>query len=166
MLRIHLDDATRNESHALRRRSLPAVARDRPGMPFLSEQGWSAPRSARHRRCYPQTARDCFHDFRRRGTPALYPGRPGPAPDAARRDRGTSRPRELLGQGRTWTSSRPAAALSPHRVQLGARQVRRYLKLRKAGYRRTASTVAHQPDPQEVERARTTRSSWRKGAGR
>jgi hypothetical protein len=39
MLRIQLDDATRNDLHALRRTALPARVRDRLEMLFLSAAG-------------------------------------------------------------------------------------------------------------------------------
>jgi transposase len=154
MIRIQLDDATRSELQSLRRTALPPVARDRLEMILLSEAGWSPPRIAAHLRRYPQTVRKALHDFRRRGTKALYPGRPGPEPDAARRDRVVGLLRALLGQDRTWTSAQLAEALRPHGALLGGRQVRRYLGLLGAGYRRTASTLEHKQDPAKVERAR------------
>jgi transposase len=60
---------------------------------------------------------------------------------------------ELLGQDRTWTSRQLAEALRPDGIAVGHRQVRRYLALLKAGYRRTAQTVGHKQDPAKVERA-------------
>jgi transposase len=162
MIRIRLDDMTRSELQTLRRTALPAVARDRLEMVFLSQAGWSPPRIAAHLNRYPQTVRNFLHDFQRRGIPALYPDKPGPEPDAARRGRVTSLLRELLGQDRTWTSAQLAEALSPHGVDLGDRQVRRYLKLLKAGYRRTASTLEHKQDPVKVERAEATLQSLKK----
>jgi transposase len=154
MIRIQLNDATRGELQALRRTALPAVARDRLEMVLLSAAGWSPPRIAAHLGRYPQTVRKALHDFHRRGPLAFYPDRPGPAPDTARRDRILSLLRDLLGQDRTWTSAQLAEALRPHGVALGGRQVRRYLGVLKAGYRRTASTPAHKQDPAKVARAK------------
>jgi len=162
MIRIRLDDATRNELQALRRTDLPPAARDRLEMLLLSEAGWSPPRIAAHLGRYPQTVRNFFHDFQARGIPALYPDKPGPEPDRARRDRVTSLLKELLGQDRTWTSQQLAEALAPHGVDLGDRQVRRYLKSMKAGYRRTASTLEHKQDPDKVARAEATLDSLKK----
>jgi Homeodomain-like domain len=162
MIRIRLDEATRNELQSLRREPLPPAARDRLEMVLLSEAGWSPPRIARHLGRYPQTVRNFLHDFLSRGTPALYPGKSGPAPDAARRDRVTSLLREMLGQDRTWTSAQLAEALRPHGVELGGRQVRRYLKLLRAGYRRTASTLEHKQDPAKARRAGATLDSLKK----
>jgi transposase len=153
MIRIQLDDTTRSELQALRRTALPPTARDRLEMVLLAEAGWSPPRIAAHLRRYPQTVRKVLHDFRRRGAPAFQPDRPGPAPDAARRDRVLGLLRDLLGQDRTWTSTQRADALRPHGVALSGRQVRRYLALLKAGYRRTASTLEHKQDPARVARA-------------
>jgi putative transposase len=154
MIRIQLTDVTRGELLALRRTALTAVARDRLEMVLLSAAGWSPPRIAAHLGRYPQTVRKALHDFQRRGPQAFYPDRPGPAPDAARRDRLLGLLRDLLGQDRTWTAAQLAEALRPHGIALGGRQVRRYLGLLKAGYRRTASTLAHKQDPAKVERAK------------
>jgi transposase len=159
MIRIRLDDATRAELQALRRADLPAAARDRLEMLFLSEAGWSPPRIAGHLGRYPQTVRNFLHDFQSRGAAALYPCKPGPGPDAARRERVASRLKGLLEQDRTWSSGQLAEALRPHGVELGGRQVRRYLKLLKAGYRRTASTLEHKQGPRKVARAEGTLSS-------
>ena len=155
MIRIQLDDTTRDELRRLRHTHLPDTARDRLEMVLLSDAGWSPPRIAAHLGCYPQTVRKALHDFRRRGTKALYPDRPGPDPDLARRDWILSLLRELLGQDRTWTSAQLAEALGPHGVTLGGRQVRRYLALLKGRYRRTAPTVGHKQDPAKVARATT-----------
>ena len=108
--------------------------------------------------------RAVLHDFARRGAPALYPRRPGPAPDAARRDRILERLRELLGQERTWTSAPLADALRPHGIDLGSRQVRRYLRQLQAGYRRTASTLHHKQDPVKVARAQEVLASLQASA--
>jgi len=162
MIRIRLDDATRNELQALRRTDLQAVARDRLEMLLLSQAGWSPPRIAQHLGRYPQTVRNFFHDFQARGVAALYPDSPGPDPDQARRDRVCSLLRELLEQDRTWSSAQLAEALLPHGVDLGDRQVRRYLKLMEAGYRRTASTLEHKQDPQKVAAAEATLDSLKK----
>jgi hypothetical protein len=91
------------------------------------------------------------HAVNARGTPPFTPA--SPAPDHARRDRVTGRLRDLLGEDRTWTSAQSAGALCPAGVDLGGRQVRRYLALPKAGYRRTASTLEHKQNPTKVERA-------------
>ena len=153
MIRIHLDTAARTELQSLRRTTLPPRVRDRLEMVLLSDAGWSPPRIARHLGYYHQTVRDVLHAFRTQGQPALLPGRTGPAPDTPRRDRILGLLRELLGQERTWTSAQLADALRPHGIDLGSRQVRRYLRLLKAGYRRTASTLKHKQDPAKVARA-------------
>jgi putative transposase len=154
MIRIQLDDATCMELHRLRRHTLPPAVRDRLEMVLLAAAGWSPPRIADHLGYYPQTVRKALHGFRERGPAALYPGKSGPAPDAARRDRVTGLLRDLLGQDRTWTSAQLAEALAGHGIALGGRQVRRYLRLLRAGYRRTADTVGHKQDPPKVERAK------------
>src|SRR5438270_8204997 len=135
MIRVSLTDTTRAELHALRRAALPAKVRDRVEMVLLSDAGWSAPRIASHLGYCGHTARGILRDFLGRGTPALYPPRKtGPAPDAAKRGRVTGRLRQLLGEDRTWTAGQLAGALHPHGIRLGPRQVRRYLRLLRAGY--------------------------------
>ena len=52
--------------------------------------------------------------------------------------------------------------MRPHGVALGTRQVRRYLKLLKAGYRRTASTLKHKQDAAKVARATTVLGGLKK----
>ena len=162
MIRIQLDDATRSELQSLRRTALPPAARDRLEMVLLSDAGWSAPRIAAHLGCHPHTARKALRLFREQGAAGLARRRPGPPPDQARRDRVTGLLAELLGQERTWTSAQLAEALRPHGVALGTRQVRRYLKLLKAGYRRTASTLKHKQDAAKVARAATVLGGLKK----
>jgi len=162
MIRIHLDESTREELHALRKQDLPARVRDRLEMVLLSAAGWSAPRIAAHLGCHHHTARAAVKGFLRGGTAGLWPDKPGPPPDEARRERVGSLLRDLLGQERTWTSRQLAEALRDHGVALSARQVRRYLKLMKAGYRRTASTLEHKQDPDKVARAEATLESLKK----
>ncbi len=153
MIRTPLEDATREELHALRREPVPPKVRDRIEMVLLSDAGWSAPRIAAHLGYCGQTVRDVLRAFLARGTDALRPFRSGPPPDATRRTQVTDELKRLLAEDRTWTSRQLAGALAERGVSLGARQVRRYLKRLGAGYRRTAQTVAHKQDPAKVERA-------------
>jgi putative transposase len=166
MIRIQLTDAQRAELQALRRADLPAVARDRLEMVLLSAAGWSPPRIARHLGCHPHTARSALKGFRDRGAAAFRPDKPGPEPDHVRRSQVTARLRDLLGQERTWTAPQLAEALRPGGVTLSARQVRRYLGMLQAGYRRTAPTVGHKQDPAKVERAEAVlaglKKKWRR----
>ena len=153
MIRIHLDDATRAELRSLRRKALPPKARDRIEMLTLADAGWPAPRIAAHLGHCGQTVRDTLKRFLERGTDALYPRRPGPAPDTARRDRVAEELRRSLAEDRTRTSRQLSEALAARGIDLGPRQVRRYLKRMKAGYRRTAQTLKHKQDPAKAERA-------------
>src|SRR5262249_7883532 len=153
MIRVSLTDTTRGELHALRRTDLPAKVRDRVEMVLSSGAGWSAPRIAAHLGYCGHTVRGILKDFNARGTPALYPNPTGPSPDTAKRAEVTGHLRQLLGEDRTWTAGQLAEALHPHGVRLGPRQVRRYLRLLRAGYRRTASTLGHKQDPAKVARA-------------
>jgi putative transposase len=153
MIRIYLENTTRAELRDLRRKPLPPKVRDRVEMLTLADAGWTAPKIAAHLGHCGQTVRDLLKDFLARGTDALYPPRNGPAPDTARRDRVAQELRRLLAEDRTWTSRQLSEALVGRGIELGPRQVRRYLKGMKAGYRRTASTLKHKQDPAKAERA-------------
>jgi transposase len=153
MIRTQLDDATREQLHALRRASLPPKVRDRIEMVTLSDAGWSPPRIAAHLGYCGQTVRDLLRSFMARGLDALHPFRSGPAPDLAHRDRVAAELRRLLAEDRTWTSRQLAHALAERGIELGARQVRRSLKRIDAGWRRTATSLKHKQDPAEAERA-------------
>jgi transposase len=152
MIRIQLDDTTRDELRRLRHTDLSNTARDRLEMVLLSDAGWSPPRIARQLGCHPHTARAALKGYRDRGTAALQPQPPGPPPDHQRRQAVTDRLTELLGQQRTWTSRQLAEALQPD-IVLSPRQLLRYLAWLKARYCRTAPTVRHKQDPAKVARA-------------
>ena len=96
MLRIRLGDSQRSDLQVLRRSDLPAVARDRLEMVFLSDAGWSPPRIAQYLGRHPHTVRAALKGFAARGTAAFYPDAPGPDPNHARRGQVTGRLRELL----------------------------------------------------------------------
>jgi putative transposase len=81
MIRIQLDETTRDDLHRLRHTNLSNTARDRLEMILLSDAGWSLPRIARHLGCHPHTTRDVLNSYRDRGVAALQPQRPGPPPE-------------------------------------------------------------------------------------
>ena len=148
MIRTRINDATRDQLQALRRKPLPPKVRDRIEMLLRSDAGWSAPRIAAHLGYCGQTVRDVLRASLARGLEALYPFRSGPAPDLVHRGRVAEELRPLLAEDRTWTSRQLSLALAERGLVLGPRQVRRHLKRIKAGYRRTASTRKHKQDTQ------------------
>src|SRR5262249_5996867 len=162
MIRIQLDAATRTELHRLRHTDLSPTARDRLEMVLLADAGWSAPRIAAHLGCHPHTAREALHLFAQQGAAGFSRRRPGPPPDQARRQRLTGLLADLPGRERPGTPAKRADALRPQGIDRGPRQVRRYLKLLQAGYRRTASTLQHKQDGPKVERAKTVLGSLKK----
>jgi transposase len=153
MIRITLDLDTRDELQQLRRSERSPKVRDRIEMVGLADAGWSAPKIAEHLGYHAQTVRDLLRAFLARGTAALYPFRSGPAPDTERSAQVTAALRELLQEPRTWTSRQLSRALAERGIELGPRQVRRYLKRMGARYRRTAQTLKHKQDPAKAERA-------------
>jgi len=97
--------------------------------------------------------RSLLKDFRDRGTAALFPRRTGPPPDLQRRQQVTQVLTDLLAQERTWTSRQLATALAERGIALSARQVRRYLEMMGAGWRRTTNSLRHKQNPVKVARA-------------
>ncbi len=154
MIRIHLDDATRDELQTLRRADLPPRARDRLEMVCLADAGWAAPRIADHLGYCGHTVRAVLKDFLGRGIAALFPRRTGPPLDDARRREVTGALRALLGDDRTWTSRQLSQALVPRGIALSPRQIRRYLGLLRARWGRTAGWLRHKQDPARVARAK------------
>jgi putative transposase len=153
MILIHLDEATRDELQSLRRRELPPRARDRLEMVTLSDAAWAPARIAAHLGYCTATIRAVLKDFLDRGAAALFPRRTGPPPDTQRRREVTEVLTELLERERTWTSRQLAAALAERGIALSARQVRRYLGMLRAGWRRTTDSLRHKQGPEKVARA-------------
>jgi hypothetical protein len=67
MIRIQLDDTTRDDLRRLRHTNLADTARDRLEMILLSDAGWSPPRIAQHRGCHPHTARAVLKGYQQHG---------------------------------------------------------------------------------------------------
>jgi putative transposase len=153
MIIIHLDEASRDELKAFRRQQLPTRVRDRLEMVLLSSVAWSPARIAAHLGYCVPTVRGVLKDFLARGTAALFPRRTGPPPDLQRRRQVSEMLTELLAQDRTWTSRQLAEALAERGIDLSPRQVRRYLKMIKASWRRTTNSLRHKQDPAKVARA-------------
>src|SRR5208337_933485 len=153
MILIQLDEATRHELKSLRRQELPPRVRDRLEMVLLSSVAWSPARIATHLGYCAPTVRSVLKDFLDRGTAALFPRRTGPPPDLQRRQHVTQVLTDLLAQERTWTSRQLATALAEQNIRLSARQVRRYLEMMGAGWRRTTNSLRHKQNPVEVARA-------------
>ena len=153
MILIQLDNVTRDELKSLRRQQLPPRARDRLEMVLLSSVAWSPARIATHLGYCAPTVRSVLKDFLARGTAALFPRRTGPPPDLQRRQHVTQVLTDLLAQERTWTSRQLATALAEQNIRLSARQVRRYLEMMGAGWRRTTNSLRHKQNPVKVARA-------------
>ena len=162
MILIHLDEAARDELQSLRRQELSPRVRDRLEMVMLSAVAWSPARIAAPLGYGAATVRATLKDFLARGTTALFPRRTGPPPDAERRRRVTEVLTDLLGQERPWTSRQLAAALAGRGIDLSARQVRRYLGMLQAGWRRTTNSLRHKQDPAPVARAERVLDNWKK----
>ncbi len=140
--------------------------RERVDMVLLAAQGWSAPLIAQHLGCSDKTVRRMLRAFEARGVEALERQARGPPPEVAQRQQVHTALAALLAEPRTWTSAQLALALREHGVQLGARQVRRYLAELGASWQRTKMTLAHKQRADEVERARRHLSRLKKRPSR
>ena len=163
MYRITLTDEQRRElRERTRQAGLAPSTRDRLEMVRLADAGWSVPRIARHLGQHEQTVRTWIKAFLAGGCAAL-PNKPRGGKASALTAPLRETVRAEVAQGtRTWTAAQLAEALRPHGVALGTCQVRRYLKLLKAGYRRTASTLKHKQDAAKVARAETALGGLKK----
>ncbi len=154
MLRLTLSDSERAAVQALRRDSRLAPAeRDRVELVLLAAAGWRVPRIAAHLGCHPVTVRTVLKRWATDGPACVRRGRPGPSPDAARREQVTTALDRLLGQDRTWTAAQLAAALGEEGITLSTRQTRKYLGWMGARWRRTARSLTHKQDAERVAAA-------------
>lgn len=154
MMHLTLSPDERAALQALRHdRSLAPAERDRVELLLLCAAGWSPPRIAAHLGCHAVTVRSVLKRFTSEGAACVRRGRPGPAPDTARREAVTTALDALLGQDRTWTAAQLAAALGEQGIALSTRQTRKYLGRMGARWRRTARTLRHKQDPERVAQA-------------
>jgi transposase len=163
MIRLTLTESERAAVRALRHDpTLRPPERDRVEMVLLSDAGWAAPRIAAHLACHVATVRGVLRRFREGGAATLRRARPGPPPDADRRERVEAALAALLGEDRTWTAAQLAVALAErHGARLSVRQTRKHLG-RVAAWRRTARSLRHKQDPARLERAKAVLASLKK----
>lgn len=167
MLQIVLTSDQRAAVEVLRRDpTLEPAERDRVEMLLLLAGGWSVRQVADYFGCCLATVRRLVHRYERAGLAAVRRQPPGPTADLLRQQQVTGAVDRLLRQERTWTAGQLADALAGEGIQLGARQVRRYLHLMGAGYRRTVRTLHHKQDPARVAQARADLAAFKKGRTR
>ena len=138
-----MTEADRAELRA-RTRGAGSRTRDRLEMVRLADAGWSVPRIARHLGCHEQTARRHVKAFLARGFAAL-PDRPRPGrpPIVAEADL-LALEAVLDAGGRTWTARQLVAWLGAERgVAVHPDHLRRLLRRRRFGWKRTVASVAH-----------------------
>ena len=145
MIRVALTPAQRSELRARTRD--PGVAprtRDRLEMVRLADAGWSVPRIARHLTCHEQTVRRQVKAFLAHGFAALADKpRAGRPPTVTASDLAAVEA-VLDAGGRTWTTRQLVAWLERERgVSLHPDHLRRLLRRRRFGWKRTATSVAH-----------------------
>jgi transposase len=143
VIRVALTDAERDELRARTRAADPRT-RDRLEMVRLADAGWSIPRIARHVGLHEQTVRRHVKAFLARGLDAL-PDRPrsGRPPTVGEADL-LALEALLDAGGRTWTTRQLVGWLARERgVAAHPDHLRRLLRRRRFGWKRTATSVAH-----------------------
>ena len=143
MIRVTLTDAGRAELRA-RARGAGSRTRDRLEMVRLADAGWSVPRIARHLGRHEQTVRRHVAAFLADGFDAL-PDRPRPGrPPAVAAADLLALEAVLDAGGRTWTARQLVAWLEAERgVAVHPDHLRRLLRRRGFGWKRTVASVAH-----------------------
>jgi transposase len=139
--------------------------RDRVEMLLLSAAGWSPPRIAAHFGCSVKPVHAVLDTYPTRGLAAVRRQRPGPKPNATRRQHVETALTTLLAEDRPWTAAQLAAALGEQQLPLSTRQTRRYLQGLDYPWRRTTRTLRHKQDSAQVATARHTLGALKGGGG-
>jgi transposase len=145
MIRVSLTPAEREDLRA--RTRAPGIAprtRDRLEMLRLADAGWSVPRIARHLGLHEQTVRRQVTAFLAHGFDAL-PDRPRAGrPPTVTEEHLLAVAALLDAGGRTWTTRQLVAWLERERgVAVHPDHLRRLLRRRRFGWKRTVPSVAH-----------------------
>jgi len=156
VIRVALTEAERAELRTRTRTADPRT-RDRLEMVRLADAGWSIPRIARHLGPHEQTVRRHLKGFLAHGFAAL-PDRPRPGrpPRVTEAD---LRAVEVLldAGGRTWTTRQLVAWLAVQRgVTVHPDHLRRLLRRRRFGWKRTVTSLAHKRRDQTAYDAKVT----------
>lgn len=144
MIRVSLTAAER-EDLRVRARSADPRTRDRLEMIRLADAGWSIPRIARHVGLHEQTVRRHVKKFLAHGVAALPDrSRSGRPPRVSEAD--LQAVEALLDAAdRTWTLRQLVGWLAvERRVSIHPEHLRRLLRARRFGWKRTVTSVAHQ----------------------
>lgn len=146
MIRVSLTAADHEELRA--RTRAPGITprtRDRLEMLRLADAGWSIPRIARHLGLHEQTVRRQVTAFLAHGFEAL-PDRPRSGRPPTVTEAHLLAVEALLDAGgRTWTTRQLVAWLeTEHGVLVHPDHLRRLLRRRRFGWKRTVTSVAHQ----------------------
>lgn len=152
MYRVTLTNEQRQElQRRTRHAGLAPSTRDRLEMVRLSDAGWSVPKIARHLSIHAQTVRAWIKTFISSGFDALTNKPRGgdtseltPAILAAVRA-------EVTKGTRTWSAGQIADWVADqHGVRISPGRMRVHLKRAKRSYQRTARSLKHKQQPEEV----------------
>jgi putative transposase len=166
--RVHLTEEQRQE--LTRRAHAPGLAwrtRDRLEMVRLSDAGFSIPKIARLLSVSEVRVRYWIKRFLARGFEAL-PDQPHLGqPSALTQAMLEALASELQRTHRTWTAQQIADWLAEkYGLRLTPDYLGRRLKRAKLSYKRTARSLKHKQDPEQVERKRGELAILEKGGGR
>jgi transposase len=146
VIRVTLTPAEHEELRARTRDpGITPRTRDRLEMVRLADAGWRIPRIARHLTLHEQTVRRQVKAFLVHGF-ATLPDRPRTGrPPTVTEDHLLAIEALLDAGGRTWTTRQLVAWLeAEHGVAVHPDHLRRLLRRRRFGWKRTVTSVAHQ----------------------
>jgi len=152
MYRITLPNDQRQELQ--RRTRQPGIApatRDRLEMVRLSDASWSIPKIARHLGIHEQTVRAWIKAFIATGFDALT-NKPRGGDTSELPPAMLATVRTEVGKGtRTWTAAQICAWVAEqHGVRISPGRMRVHLKRAKLSYQRTARSLKHKQNPEDV----------------
>lgn len=152
MYRASLTNEQRQElQRRTRQAGIAPSTRDRLEMVRLSDAGWSVPKIARHLGSHEQTVRAWIKAFINRGFDALI-NKPRGGDTSELTPAMLEAVRAAVAKGtRTWSAGEIADWVTDqHGVRISPGRMRVHLKRAKRSYQRTARSLKHKQQPEEV----------------
>ncbi len=153
MYRVTLSAEQRDElQHRTRQVGIAPSTRDRLEMVRLADAGWSVPEIARHFGVHEQTARAWIKAFIAGGFDALTNKPRGGDRSAVTLAMIESVRAEIAKGDRIWSAAEIADWVAKqHGVRIGPGRMRVHLKRAKLSYQRTARSLRHKQQPEELD---------------
>ena len=166
MYRVTLTTDQRNElQHRTRQAGIAPSTRDRLEMVRLSDAGWSVPKIARQFGVHEQTTRAWIKAFLAAGFDALTDKPRGGDHSAVTPTMLESVRAEIAKGDRTWSAKQSADWVAEHHgARIGPGRMRVHLKRAKLSYQRTARSLRHKQQAEQVDQGKTQLAALEKKA--